>query len=235
MANGSEVIEGERLLSAVERLIEDTSSLVSQVEAFKYEVQAPGGDELDPDYLEDVSRLLISAYSGRAAIAGGVTAMPALLPGVGTAIAIVGGSLADVALMLKHEVELSLCLTHLYGHDIRDERERWLAFVLAGVSTYEARSGRNYFADMAEAEMEALNLYTPRQLSKLMITLMGKLALLSASRSLIKALPLIGIAVSASANKLVTTAVGWRCAEALARRREAEVGRDDTVVDARVS
>lgn len=224
---------GARLLTAVERVVDDCDNLIAYVEALKESVPRKGRTS-DARHAALVADRIVQDYSTRAAVAGGLTAFPALLPGGGTFVAVFGGSLVDMVYMLKHEVEMALCLTHLYGHDIRDEKERWLAYTLAAVSTYEAKSGRNYFYDLADAELEAFSKYTPRQMSKLAATVMGRIALERVSRNLIRALPLVGIAVSASFNKLVTTSVGWRCTDALARRARAERSAEDFVVEAEV-
>ncbi len=144
--------------------------------------------------------------------------MPGLLPGVGSALVLVGGALVDIAFTLKYEVEMVLCLTYLYGHDIRDERERWLAYVMAGVRVHEAQAGHNYWMDLAEAELDALPRYAPRQLFKLAGSIFGRLALRSATKELAKAVPLVGIVVGASTNKFMTNSVGWWCVDALERR-----------------
>jgi uncharacterized protein (DUF697 family) len=226
-------VQGQRLLSAVEHLVSDPDTLIAEVEALAESVK-PGDGVRDPALLDVMSRRLIATFSNRSAIAGGLTALPATLPGVGTVVTITGGALVDMALMLRHEVELAMCLTHLYGYDIRDEKQRWLAYLLAGASTYEAKSGRNYFVDLADAQLEAMTLYTPRQLSKIMATVLGKLALLSVSRGFVKGLPFVGIVVGLSANKLLTTNVGWRCVEALERRQNGVHREDEEVVDATV-
>lgn len=225
---------GQTLLNAVERLVDDTENLIAEVEAFRTEV-FPHGDADDSGHLTVIASRIIASYSTKSAIAGAITAVPGMVPGPGTAVALVGGSLADMTLMLKHEVELALCLTHLYGHDIRNERERWLAYVLATVNTYEARSGRNYFVDLASIQLEALRKYTPRQLSKMVATVMGRYALFCASRGLFRAVPLVGVVVGASANKVLTNAVGWRCSDALARWRSAAASPANDVVEAKVT
>jgi uncharacterized protein (DUF697 family) len=224
---------GERLLTAVERLVNGYDSLIAEVEALSAEA-FPGREPSDVARRSVVARELIARYSNKSAMAGGVAAAPAIVPGGGTLIAMTGGSLADMTLVLKFEVELALCLTHLYGHDIRDERERWLAYLLATVTTYEAKSGRNYFADVLDVQLEALRKYTPRQLSKLLVSALGKIAVLRMSRGLLgRALPLVGIGISAAANKVLTTTVGWRCVESLERRRTMPDD-EEPVVDAKV-
>lgn len=214
---------GEHLLTAVERLVDDRGNLIAQVENAKYDL-LPEADDQEWAGLERVAGRLIAVYSTRSAVAGGIGAVPAVFPGGGTVVSLVGGSLVDMTLMLKHEVELALCLTHLYGYDIQLEHERWVAYALAAVNTYEASGGRSFVRDLADAQIEALSKYTPRQLTKLVATIMGRIALTSISRRFLRLVPFVGIVVGASANKVLTTAVGWRCAEALARRRHSDDG-----------
>src|SRR6185369_14822690 len=210
---------GERLLTAVERLVEDCDDLIAHVETLK---SAAAHDMDDEERIETIADQIIADYSRRSAIAGGVTSLPALLPGGGSALALVGGVLADMTFLLKHDVEMILCLSYLYGHNIRQEKERWLAYVLAGMRTYHAQARQNYLADVLEVQLDALPKYTPHELFKMAATVLGKIAILSVSRGFVKALPLIGIAVSASTNKFMTWSAGWWCVEALERRRDAE-------------
>jgi uncharacterized protein (DUF697 family) len=228
-SNESSYARGERLLTAVERLVEDCDDLIAYVETLK---SAAGSEMDEEDRIEALATQIIDDYSRRSAISGGVTSLPALLPGGGSAVALVGGVLADMTFLLKHDVEMILCLSYVFGHDIRDEKERWLAYVLAGMRTYQARENRNYMVDLLEVQLDALPKYTSRELFKIAATVLGRIALLSVSRGFVKALPFIGIAVSASTNKFMTWSVGWWCVEALERRRDAERSEGPEAVDA---
>ena len=222
-------MRGERLLSAVERVVEDCDELIAHVETLRSAAGLVGDEE---DLREHLARQIIQGYSTRSAIAGGVTSLPALLPGPGSAVALVGGMLADMTYLLKHDVEMILCLSYLYGHDIRNEKERWLAYILAGIRTYEVQARRNYFADLCDLQLDALPKYTPRELFKMAATVLGRVALMSLPKGFLKTLPFVGIAVSASTNKFMTWSVGWWCVEALERRRSAERNQEPQPVDA---
>jgi uncharacterized protein (DUF697 family) len=213
----------------VERVVDDTDDLIAYVETLKSAAGEVGDEE---ELREHLANQIIRGFSTRSAIAGGVTSLPALLPGPGSAVALVGGMLADMTYTLKFDVEMILCLSYLYGHNIRDEKERWLAYVLAGIRTYEVQERRNYFADLADLQLDALPKYTPRELFKLAATVLGKLVLVSLSKGFLKTLPLVGIAISASTNKFMTWSVGWWCVEALERRLSAERNEEPRAVDA---
>ena len=212
---------GEKLLTAVERILAEDGELIGTTEKHIRGTPAKDGETEDAWRLR-VAQQIVSEFSTRSAISGGAAALPAIVPGFGTLMALVGGALADMALMLKFEVEMALCLSQLYGYDLRRKRERQLAFLLASVSTYDARSNQNFLVDLARAEGTALWNYTPRQLSKAILSVMTKMVLLTASKSFARVLPVVGVVVGASANKVLTRRVGERCTSELARRAELE-------------
>lgn len=226
---------GRRLLSAVERIIAGDDTLIGAVDAIvAAHPKARSTGEADRDALrEDVGRKIVSAWSNRSALSGGATALPALLPGMGTLATVAGGALVDMALMLKFEVEMVLALSWLHGFDIRTERERQIAFLLAGVSTFEAREGRPFVVDLADAEAQAVWNYAPREMGKAVVSVFAKLALAGVGRGVFKALPLVGVGVGAGMNKVLTARVGERAMRELARRRRlADFAESDDVSEA---
>lgn len=228
-------VAGYRLLSAVERLLAETGSLVALSNDCMRRAKGKRlGDEAQTT--AEAAAEVVRHYSNLAAISGGATALPAMLPGIGTVVALTGGALADVALLLKFEVEMALVLSHLYGYDICEDNERSLAFLMASVSTYDAQGGRNFFVDIAEAEGEAILKYAPREVSKLLLVTLAKLATAGVGKGLARAVPLLGVAVGASFNKVLTRRVGQRCIAELSERiRTPPVAGSDDVVDAKVS
>ncbi len=217
---------GTQLLNAVERILSDDADLIALVQRHMDRLPPKPG-EAEGDWRRRVAKALVSEFSNRSALSGGAAALPALVPGIGSVIAVVGGALADMALTLKFECELSLCLSQLYGFDISKPRERELAFLLASVSTFDVKSHGNVLVDLAQAQGTAVWNYTPRQVSKLLATVLGRLALLAVSKSFVRAVPLVGIVVGASANKVLTSRVGDRCTEQLdARRNERDAVKD---------
>ncbi|AKJ00678.1 EcsC family protein [Archangium gephyra] len=231
MKEAEDQSQGHKLLTAVERILSDTDSLIALAE--KHLSKARGDKR-------DAAGEVVRYFSNRAAVSGGLAAAPALIPGAGTLAAALGGALADMGFLLKYEVEMALVLSYLHGFDIRKDEERQLAFLLASVSTYDAKSGENVLVDMAKAEGVAIWKYAPREVSKHLVGVMTKIALLQLSRGLVRALPLIGIAVGSSMNKVLTTRVGERCIQDLQKRREflatesTRQEQEEEVVEARV-
>jgi hypothetical protein len=228
MKEAEDQSQGRKLLTAVERILSDTDSLIALAEQH---LQRAGGDK------REAAEEVVRSFSNRAAVAGGLAAAPALIPGAGTLVAALGGALADMGFLLKYEVEMALVLSSLHGFDIRKDEERQLAFLLASVSTYDAKSGENVLVDVARAEGVAIWKYAPREVSKHLVSVMTKIALLQLTKGLVRALPLVGIAVGSSMNKVLTKRVGERCNRDLQQRREflsAESTREEDAAEARV-
>ena len=61
----------------------------------------------------------MSHYSNATAVSGGATALPSMIPGLGTLVTLTGGTLVDVALMLKFEVEMALALCRAFDRPLR--------------------------------------------------------------------------------------------------------------------
>ena len=211
---------GRKLLSAVERIIDDTENIIAVVDRHAEHLRSsqPGIEEGDLRGL--VAEKLVAHYSTASAISGGATALPALFPGAGTIIALTGGTLLDVAFVLKYEVEMSLALCWNFGFDVREDRERELAFLLASVLTHDESTGESFINDVAKAEAEALWNYAPRQVPKLLAQVFARIAVRQAAKGLARVLPFVGIAVGAGMNKALTSKTGKQMIVELQRRRE---------------
>src|SRR4051794_17704483 len=109
---------GRQLLSAVERILASNESIVATVEGVRASLKSTTPELEGQELREAVARELVKHFSTRAAIAGGASALPSLIPGWGSLVAALGGTVAELTLLLKWEVEMALALSHLYGFDI---------------------------------------------------------------------------------------------------------------------
>lgn len=217
----SDEAKGRQLLTAVERLVasSDTIREAVLVADARAKARAPEATRTKDTLRELTAKELIRSYSNRAAIAGGATAVPALIPGLGSLAAGVAGTFAELAYLLKTEVELCLAMSHLYGFDIDDPKERQLAFLLASVGTYDA-GGKNFFADIVKAEGVAIWNYAPRTIGKYLLKVMTALALTYIWRGFLKMVPILGIVIGTGVNKVLTQRVGERVMADLRTRRD---------------
>jgi uncharacterized protein (DUF697 family) len=211
--------QGRRLLTAVERIVASSAAIRATVDGVQATVKSSRAELKGPQLRAAVGSALVKHYSDRAAIAGGASALPGLIPGWGSIVAAVGGTFAELTLLLKWEVEMALALSHLYGFDIDRPSERQLAFLMASVGTYDA-SGKNFFADVLRLEGAALWNYAPRRVARVVVQALAMLAAMYVWRGFLKAIPVVGVVVGSSVNKVLTRKVGDRCVRDLEMRRE---------------
>ncbi len=227
---------GRALLNSVERFISDPEWIMGQVERYKTAAGGPPDEGADT-WRRQVAEKIIQHYCSSAAVSGGITSLPSLVPGAGMLISVTAGALMDMAALLKLEVELALALSYLYGFDIRDEEERQVAFLLASVSTYESETGSNLLDDMIRTEGTALWNYASREVARVLAVVLGRLAARVMSRGPLRAVPMVGVIAGATMNMILTARVGNRICEELEQRRAARKSQMDSdqedVVDGR--
>ncbi len=229
--------KGRKLMDAVERVVDDAESIIATVDRHWRQAREAWPSLEEEALRDEVADRLVEHFAYRSAVSGGVSSLPAMLPGLGTALALTGGTLLDLSLMLKFEVEMALAMSWCYGFDIREAHERRLAFLLASWATADAQGGdgEHKGSSVAEAneDMSIWN-YAPRQVPKLLVQVASRIALRQVSRGFGRLIPVVGVAVGSSMNRSLTRRVGARCKEELkARRAEArEADSPDDVVDA---
>ena len=198
--------KGRQLLTSVERLVASSDKLRAVAAECLAVAKTRDGEASHRDV---AAAEIVRRYSNKAALAGGVSALPGLVPGAGIPLS-VGAAFAELAVLLKLEVEMALVLLHLHGFDIDDPKERQIGFLLASVGTYDAGSGSNYLVDVARAEGVAIWNYGPRRIARMLVTSMAALVAIRVWKALLKMVPFVGMAVGSSLNKVLTRRVGER-------------------------
>ena len=98
----------------------------------------PGGPEgPTPGERRHAANRIIRRYSWLAASSGGATALAGVVPGLGTAVAALGGGLADTPVCMKLQVNLCICLAAVFGYDVASEDMRHLAYLIAAASAVD--------------------------------------------------------------------------------------------------
>lgn len=117
----------DRLASATERgiaiVVERRGPAVARA-AERLRAERPGAGP------EELSRVAISRAARRAAGTGAVSALPAVLPGPGTAVEI-GAAIGDASLLTVAQAELALTIAHLHGLPLDDLEARRLDVLMA--------------------------------------------------------------------------------------------------------
>lgn len=206
----------KRVVSAVEMLIDSPEALHRR----GWEQRQTHDGNVDA-----ACQAIISQQSNVSAIVGALSAAPAIIPGPGTAMAVLGGMLGEAILLLKLETELCMLLSAAHGFDVRLPHERQLAMLLASIGTFQSRHGDDVLLALGITSAEAIWNYAPREVSKLLLRVVGRVLVVGAARNgaktLLLAAPFVGMGVGAGMNKALTARVGKRAHVALVMRARA--------------
>jgi len=163
----------------------------------------------------ELARVAIARTGKRVAGTGAVSALPATMPGVGTAVE-VGAALGDASLLTIAQTELVLLLAHLYGRPVTAIDARRLDVLMAmGVEVGVVDLRRNGVVrvmgtDHRDGELagEAGVALTKRISRRLAAQVAGKLARRRAYVLLGREVPLVGIGLAAGYNLWSTRKLG---------------------------
>ena len=241
----SEEVEksAEKVLHAVNKIIDSNDKIRAVYKKLKLKALIKMDDDEEEDektVFMQIGKQIITHYSDRASISGGLSGLPSMIPGFGMVISLVGSSAVDIVLMLKFEIEMALCLCLLAGFDIDDERSRLLAYTLATASSKDILSNEEKALPSLSVVRSAFWDYSVRQLSKHIIKNIARILVFGFSKGLTNAIPFVGIAVGASFNKVMTKRTGLCCLDALWLRRHLATAshsddpNDDIVYDAEI-
>ncbi|MGQ9825985.1 MAG: EcsC family protein [Desulfotomaculales bacterium] len=154
----------------------------------------------------ELARLITGERAFQCALAGALTAVPAILPGMGTLLALFGGVAADITLLTYLLSRLVLEIAALYGRDLTGpgyQKEAFWAFILAS----GAGSAGNALsrAVVAHLSKEAFSAAAERLLLSLGVRA-------SARSAFLRLIPLAGLFLAGGINYWLASAVGRRAA-----------------------
>jgi hypothetical protein len=140
---------------------------------------------------DELSQMLIRDKCQRTGTIGAATAGAGIIPGIGTVAAVTVGTAADIGMTFKLQAELVLEIAALYEYPLTEEEKQHLVMVITGISAgttaLARKAGQNLTVRIGE-----------------------KVAERAAGRTILKAIPWIGIAASAGTNVLSTYIIGQR-------------------------
>jgi uncharacterized protein (DUF697 family) len=211
----SEIVENDdkpTLLKAIELVLADPASIRKEALQLKNKyVSRYGSDRSEDEVNAYAADKIISNYSYYTAFVGGTTALTGVIPGLGTVLAAFGGATADAALSMKYQIEMTMAIATIYGHDITIEEEKRLCLMVAGLGAINeaAKAGSKELGKTASVKMmqqylKGATLQTVKEIFK-------KVGITFTRKAAEKAIPFgIGVVIGFSANKGLTWYVGTK-------------------------
>lgn len=158
-----------------------------------------------------VVRKIISNYSYYSAFTGGATSLTGVVPGLGTVLAVFGGATADMALTMKYQIEMTMAIATVYGHDINLDEEERLCYLIAGLGTINEALKNRGKEGGKKLFMELVKKYGSSASAQAVKEVFKKVGITLSRKMVEKAIPFgVGAVIGFSANKALTWYVGRR-------------------------
>lgn len=207
----TELAEKPVLLKAIEIILANPIDIQKESNELINKIRKSHPTKTELEIQTIASNKIISNYSYYAAFTGGATALTGIIPGIGTAISIFGGATADSALSMKYQIEMTMALATIYGHNILIEEEKRICLIVAGLGAMgEAAKeggktiGSKAFINLTKQYLAGSTLQAVKEIFK-------KVGLIFTQKALVKVIPFgIGVIIGFSANKGLTWYVGTK-------------------------
>lgn len=201
--------DGSRLMKAVQaiaispkearKIVSDYSSQVSK--------ESPKKNVREQKAL--VADKVISRYSKLSALSGGTTSLTGVVPGIGTAVALTGGALADTALSVKFQVDMVMCLALLYKDGLSDEDAIHMSYVVALCGALEKAATVQGTKMASKAGIAMVNQYLKGAVLQTIKQLFKAVGVTFTKSALTKAIPFgVGVVFGSAAGYGITRYVG---------------------------
>jgi hypothetical protein len=195
-----------KLVEAIAITPQDARAVVSQ-----YEKQARRAHPSAPD--EAIRKLVtskvIQRYSKMAAASGGATSLAGVVPGLGTAVAMIGGGVADVSLCMKFQIDMTMCLAVAINEGITNEDAKHMSFVIALAGSLEKFGSEAGKATASKAAVRVASEYLTGATLQIIKQLFKKVGIIFTQKAAVKAIPFgVGVVIGSSANYFLTRYVG---------------------------
>jgi hypothetical protein len=152
---------------------------------------------------------IISRYSMLAATSGAVTSAPGAFPGIGTAVSMIGGGLADVSVCMKLQIDMTMCLAMAINENLSNEDAKHMSFIIALAGSLEQLGSKEAVRIGSKAGLKMVNKYLTGGTLLAIKALFSKVGIIFTQKAAQKAIPFgIGVVIGAGANYALSQYVG---------------------------
>ncbi len=201
--------KGSRLLRIVEAIAISPEDAMSMADEYLSQSKNKYPNDSEWEHQLRAADKIIRRYSEFAMMVGGATGLPGIIPGLGTAVAAVGGATADTAACLKFQVDMCMCLASVFKYDITSEDGRQLAFLIAATGSLQ-RAGVEAGARVgSQAGVRMLRQYLKGAALQAVKQAFRRVGVTFTRKAIERAIPFgIGVAIGGGANYALTRYVG---------------------------
>ena len=205
---------GSRLLQAVEVIAISPEDAVAIADQYVVKARQRFPRESEWSHQLRAANKIVRRYSKLAAMVGVGSALPGVIPGLGTAVAMIGGGTTDALVCMKLQVDMCMCLAATFKYEIASEDEKHLAFLIAATGTVQHAGGDVVARVGSKAGVSMLRQYLKGGALQATKQAFSRVGLTFTRKAAEKAIPFgVGAAVAGTVNYVFTRYVGRQAKE----------------------
>lgn len=200
---------GSSLMKMVEAIA--ISPQDARVVAQQYQAQARQSrpEFSDAAIQKLVINKIIRRYSKLAATTGAATALPSVIPGVGTAVSMIGGGLMDVTVCMKLQIDMTMCLGMAINDGMSNEDAKHISYIIALYGSLEQMGSAGATKIASKAGVRMIHQYLTGPTLVVIKELFKKFGIQFTQKAAIKSIPFgVGSIIGGGANYVLTRYVG---------------------------
>ncbi|TFW34310.1 EcsC family protein [Pseudomonas putida] len=206
----TEVVESSsslmKMVEAIAISPQDARDLVAQYQAQARKASPSASEQKIEDTVVDK---IISRYSKLAATSGAATALPGVIPGIGTAVSAVGGGLADISVCMKLQIDMTMCLAVAINGKMSNEDAKHMSYIIALYGSLEQMGTTGTTRIASKAGVRMVKKYLTGPVLHVIKDLFKKIGITFTQKAAAKVIPFgIGVVVGGTANYALTKYVG---------------------------
>ena len=200
---------GSRLLRAVELIAISPEDAMTIAERYRDQSRDRFPHDSEWNHQLRVADKIVGRYSKLAMLVGGASALPGIIPGIGTAVAIVGGATTDSLVCMKLQVDMCMCMAAAFNYDITSEDGKHLAFLIAATGSAQRTGVRSATTLGTKAGVNMLRQYLKGATLQALKQAFRRVGITFTRKAVEKAIPFgIGAVIGGGANYGLTRYVG---------------------------
>lgn len=207
--SGQENNKPDLIYTAVEKIAISAKDAIAVAEGYKKQVQEKNPSISKASIQKIVAHKIVDRYSKISATSGAATSLASVVPGLGTAVSVVAGGTMDVAITMKLQVDMVMCLAAAYDYDLNNEDAKHMSFLIAGLGALE-QAGTTQASKLAsKAGVKMVERYLKGAALETIKQIFKTIGINFTKSALKKALPFgVGVIVSSTTNYALTKFVG---------------------------
>ena len=224
--------EGSMLMKAVQAVAISPAKASKVVSQYTKAARKSNFNATDKEIEDLVSRKIVNRYSSYASLSGGVAALPGIIPGVGTLVAMVGGGAADATVCMKIQIDMTMLLATNFDWDLTDHDAMHMTMLIALAGGLEKLGSQTGAPIASKAGVKMIQQYLKGASLVAVKQFFRRFGVTFTRKALEKSVPFgIGVVAGSSLNYAITQYVGYEAIKCFTIERQMRLNPDETTDD----